>query len=159
MKGYMLSSKIGGTQVWVNKNAAEREFMALGQDDSHCPVRLKSVVYKTTKRFPNHCHVRGWLYTLRHDTEDEVLRNNVLIRMTQREREAISNLRLPKPLLHALQNIDWGQVAMHCGSPCFHVEKNGRFCMRSERWEGHGFDTHDHDFVPLEDMVRKASTL
>ena len=48
----------------------------------------------------------------------------------------------------ALQNIDWVQVVLNGGPPCFHLEEDGRFCLRAERWSGH--HVHKvHKFVSL----------
>lgn len=48
----------------------------------------------------------------------------------------------------ALQNIDWVQVVLNGGPPCFHLEEDGRFCLRAEKWSGH--HVHNvHKFVSL----------
>jgi hypothetical protein len=44
-------------------------------------------------------------------------------------------------LAEAANNMDWQQVALNGGPPCFHLEEDGRFCGRAERWAGHG-DVH-----------------
>lgn len=51
-------------------------------------------------------------------------------------------------------NVDWGQVVMNGGPPCFHVS-DGRFCLRAERWDGHGLQ---HRFVSLLDMLSRAAS-
>lgn len=63
---------------------------------------------------------------------------------------------LPAPAMAAARNMDWGQVAGHGGPPCFHLEDDGRFCGRAERWEGHRLDmcAELHRFVPLEELLR-----
>lgn len=69
----------------------------------------------------------------------------------------------PSEILMAANVADWGQVVANGGPPCFHVE-TGRFCLRAERWMGHGEDTagntFDHKFVSLygllEPLVRKG---
>lgn len=43
----------------------------------------------------------------------------------------------------AFDNADWQQVVFNGGPPCFHIE-DGRFCLRAQRWEGHG---KFHDFI------------
>jgi len=50
----------------------------------------------------------------------------------------------------ALTNIDWGQVIANGGPPCFYIE-HGQFCLRAERWEGHGGVLHD--YVSLADLL------
>lgn len=47
----------------------------------------------------------------------------------------------------ALQNIDWVQVVLNGGPPCFHLEE-GRFCLRAEKWSGHHIH-NVHKFVSL----------
>ena len=39
-------------------------------------------------------------------------------------------------LRHAAENMDWQQVVLNGGPPCFHLE-DGRFCGRAQRWDGH----------------------
>jgi hypothetical protein len=58
-------------------------------------------------------------------------------------------------LIKAAENADWGQVAANGGPPCFHLE-DGRFCLRAERWGGHGVM---HSFISLADLVREAQLL
>jgi hypothetical protein len=48
-------------------------------------------------------------------------------------------------LIEAAKQMDWQQVVLNGGPPCFHLEGT-KFCGRAERWAGHGVD---HDFVPL----------
>ncbi len=63
-------------------------------------------------------------------------------------------------LLKAAQNADWQQVVLNGGPPCFHFEsERGKFCLRAERWPGHG-KAH-HAFVSLADLLaalRAAAT-
>lgn len=48
----------------------------------------------------------------------------------------------------AATGMDWTQVVLNGGPPCFHLEV-GRFCLRAERWAGHGTGENDiHPFVP-----------
>lgn len=48
--------------------------------------------------------------------------------------------------------MDWIQVRMNGGPPCFHVEGE-RFCGRAERWDGH---PQIHAFVSLNEFVNAA---
>jgi hypothetical protein len=50
---------------------------------------------------------------------------------------------------YAALDIDWQQVVLNGGPPCFHVE-DGRFCLRAERWEGHDLL---HRFVSLRSLL------
>lgn len=52
-------------------------------------------------------------------------------------------------LLEAARNADWQQVVLNGGPPCFHLEGD-RFCLRAERWEGHG---ELHQFISLADLL------
>lgn len=56
-----------------------------------------------------------------------------------------------KPLLEAAKNMDWQQVVLNGGPPCFHLEGE-RFCGRAERWDGHD---GCHKFVSLEELLSK----
>jgi hypothetical protein len=51
--------------------------------------------------------------------------------------------------VEAARLADWGQVASNGGPPCFHLE-GGRFCLRAERWDGHG---PVHVFISLADLL------
>jgi hypothetical protein len=58
-----------------------------------------------------------------------------------------------KSLLSAAHNADWGQVVLNQGPPCFHLE-NDRFCLRAERWPGHGKKPTDvHAFVSFFGLI------
>lgn len=46
-------------------------------------------------------------------------------------------------VLNAAQQMDWKQVVLNGGPPCFHLEA-GRFCGRAARWDGHDAS---HKFV------------
>lgn len=55
--------------------------------------------------------------------------------------------------------IDWQQVALNGGPPCFFVE-GPQYCGRAECWPGHGNEAF-HDYVSLDDLlatVRKEET-
>jgi len=51
---------------------------------------------------------------------------------------------------HACQHADWTQVVLNGGPPCFHLE-GSRFCLRAERWQGHGIS---HPYVTLSEAVQ-----
>ncbi len=55
-------------------------------------------------------------------------------------------------LAEAAKNMDWIQVVLNGGPPCFYLENDG-FCGRAERWEGHG---GLHPFVSLFDLCQKV---
>ena len=57
-------------------------------------------------------------------------------------------------LIAAAEKADWVQVVLNGGPPCFAlVDADGAFCLRAERWMGHGPD--HHEFVSLVDMLRQ----
>lgn len=60
-----------------------------------------------------------------------------------------------KMLLEAAKHMDWQQVVLNGGPPCFHLEEDGYFCGRAERWHDHG--THDFETLDkiLEEMGEK----
>jgi hypothetical protein len=47
--------------------------------------------------------------------------------------------------------VDWRQVVLNGGPPCFFVEKP-QFCGRAKRWPGHGNEAF-HNYVSLGDYV------
>lgn len=51
----------------------------------------------------------------------------------------------------AAESMDWQQVVLNGGPPCFHYE-DGRFCGRAERWEGHDCI---HEFRSLGRMLEE----
>lgn len=51
----------------------------------------------------------------------------------------------------AAKNMDWQQVVLNGGPPCFHVEHDHGFCGRAQRWAGHDVS---HKFVSLEDLIK-----
>lgn len=55
-------------------------------------------------------------------------------------------------LINAAQNADWVQVVVNGGPPCFHLEGE-RFCLRAQRWDGHGETTAFHPFVSLAELL------
>lgn len=53
-------------------------------------------------------------------------------------------------IIAASGRVDWKQVALHAGdAPCFHVEDDGRFCLRAILWTGHQGHKRSHLFEPL----------
>jgi hypothetical protein len=60
-------------------------------------------------------------------------------------------------LLIAAQNADWGQVVANGGPPCFHFQRDQMtFCLRAERWAGHGLVTAvGHAYVPLWQLIHE----
>lgn len=53
----------------------------------------------------------------------------------------------------ALSCIDWQQVVLNGGPPCFFIE-NGRFCLAAKRWAGHG---SYHQYVSLADLIATST--
>lgn len=60
-----------------------------------------------------------------------------------------------KVVLKAAHNMDWQQVVLNGGPPCFRIE-NGRFCGRAHRW--HDWEG-SHRFISLEDLIKKVTSL
>ncbi len=56
--------------------------------------------------------------------------------------------------------MDWQQVSLNGGAPCFHVEELSAsirtYCGRAQRWEGHGNPAF-HNYVSLTDLLVKQS--
>lgn len=57
----------------------------------------------------------------------------------------------------AALNMDWGQVVANGGPPCFHLDDDGSFCGRAERWDGHGRKEF-HEYRPLSTLLREVRT-
>lgn len=59
----------------------------------------------------------------------------------------------------ACERPDWEQVFANGGPPCFHIDEDGRFCLRAERWGGHHHPSNPsiHPFVSLFDLVTASS--
>ena len=55
-------------------------------------------------------------------------------------------------VLRAARGMDWQQVVLNQGPPCFHVEHDRKFCGRAQRWAGHEAGS-DHGFVSLADLL------
>jgi hypothetical protein len=59
---------------------------------------------------------------------------------------------MDKMIYKAIDNVDWTQLALNLGPPCFHIEDDGYFCFRARRWDGH-IHERIHRFMPLKDFV------
>ena len=57
-----------------------------------------------------------------------------------------------RELTDAALRMDWQQVVLNGGPPCFRLEGGGRFCGRAVRWHS----AHTHGFVSLADLIREA---
>lgn len=55
-------------------------------------------------------------------------------------------------LIKMAENMDWQQVVLNGGPPCFHSDGKYFFCGRALRWEGH---PKHHKFVSLADLIRE----
>lgn len=58
----------------------------------------------------------------------------------------------------AKTQMDWQQVVLNGGPPCFAMDDAGRagwYCGRAERWEGHGVL---HDYVSLDAALNAQFT-
>lgn len=53
----------------------------------------------------------------------------------------------------AAKQADWQQVIFNGGPPCFHLEEDGSFCLRAERWAGHKATPGFHGFVSLAALI------
>lgn len=56
--------------------------------------------------------------------------------------------------IKAAEAMDWVQVVLNNGAPCFRVEEDGHFCGRAKRWPGHD---ESHKFVSLADLLREMT--
>lgn len=58
-------------------------------------------------------------------------------------------------LVEAAKNMDWEQVVLNGGPPCFFLEEEGRFCGRAQRWFGHTDKNEfpEHVFINLETLL------
>jgi len=57
-------------------------------------------------------------------------------------------------IVDVAKNADWGQVVANGGPPCF-AYLDGKFCLRAERWAGHG-KAHHH-FVSLAQLLEQEA--
>lgn len=62
-------------------------------------------------------------------------------------------MKTAEEIAEAAKQMDWQQVVLNGGPPCFHVCEDGRFCGRAKRWDGH---EDLHKFVSLSDMIAAA---
>lgn len=53
--------------------------------------------------------------------------------------------------IKAAEIMDWQQVVLNGGPPCFHLEEDGRFCGRALRWHEHPVP---HKFVSFSNLLR-----
>ena len=55
----------------------------------------------------------------------------------------------------SVPQMDWQQVALNGGPPCFALdhERPDRYCGRAQRWQGHDYD---HKFVSLEHLLSET---
>lgn len=62
-------------------------------------------------------------------------------------------------ILDAAKRMDWEQVVLNGGPPCFHLCEDGRFCGRAMRWEGHRScyrgDKVIHHYVSLANLLEQ----
>jgi hypothetical protein len=73
---------------------------------------------------------------------DEARETLLMLREQQRE------------IIAAAEQADWQQVVLNGGPPCFHIEDNGRFCLRAQRWDGHD---SMHKFTTLDAAIAHAA--
>jgi hypothetical protein len=57
-----------------------------------------------------------------------------------------------KQIIQAAKQMDWMQIVLHQGEPCFHLCDDGRFCGRARTWSGHN---DIHTFVALADLLTR----
>lgn len=63
----------------------------------------------------------------------------------------------PTQLIKAAAQMDWQQVVLNGGPPCFHLDtEDGRFCGRAQRWDGHD---KIHTFVDLSDLLARLAAV
>lgn len=59
-----------------------------------------------------------------------------------------------KSIKLAARNMDWQQVVLNGGPPCFCLQDDGNFCGRAQIW--HSTDTHG--FVSLEELLKERAS-
>jgi hypothetical protein len=69
---------------------------------------------------------------------------------------ARENFEPMKKILNAAERMDWMQVVLNGGPPCFYLQEDGRFCGRAHRWLGH-CNGVDHEYVSLADLLRSVA--
>lgn len=47
---------------------------------------------------------------------------------------------------------NWEQVAQNGGPPCFYLEGDDYFCLRAERWAGHGVSGF-HSYLSFDKFI------
>jgi len=57
-------------------------------------------------------------------------------------------------IIQAAEHMDWMQVVLNQAAPCFHLQRNGYFCGRAQRWVGHDNPNQSHKFVSLADLLK-----
>lgn len=59
----------------------------------------------------------------------------------------------------AAEKVDWQQIVLNGGPACFHMDpdRQGKFCLRAERWPGHKDEDVGHKFVSLADLIDHVS--
>ena len=62
-----------------------------------------------------------------------------------------------KKILQAAKCMDWQQVVLNGGPPCFYLEGEGRFCGRAERWHDKQASEMFHKFVSLEALLKSIA--
>lgn len=62
-----------------------------------------------------------------------------------------------KAAIKASEHMDWQQVILNGGPPCFHICEDGRFCLRAKRWFGHKYDA-EHDFVSMNELLTQLQS-
>lgn len=69
----------------------------------------------------------------------------------------LTEMERKRKILAAAENMDWQQVVLNGGPPCFHLDEFGvRFCGRAERWAGHGHKDC-HEFTPLDKLLKSMA--
>jgi len=66
------------------------------------------------------------------------------------DKESVTEQSALNELLRAAELMDWQQVVLNGGHPCFQLEQ-GRFCGRAERWHS----DHTHRVISLADLLRR----
>ena len=57
-------------------------------------------------------------------------------------------------LLQAASGMDWLQVVLNGGPPCFHLEpKLGKFCLRAKSWHDKSATKMFHAYIPLDMLI------
>jgi len=107
------------------------------------------MLHKAESRLASHAE-RDGTYRLTKD-EEKTLREGGIVSVPTGTRSLLP----PAPsaasgLVEAAHRMDWQQVVLNGGPPCFHID-GGRFCGRAQRWEGHD---EMHKFISLAALLR-----